>query len=239
MAVQRIKAGYIDTAGSTDGQVLSANSTKVGWRTLEGVNTSSTYAWTNNHSFSSNLTIGSAGELIITAGAGISANGGFGTAGQVLSSNGSSVYWGTSSGGGSFSSSTAYTWTGVQTFNANVTVNAILTGSIVPRVNSNTTITTLNWTSASFDQYQITALAANLTISADSGTPVNGQKILFRIKDNGTSRTITWTVGSSKAFRAMGLTLPTATVVSKILYVGAVYNDTDARWDVIATALET
>ena len=55
-----------------------------------------------NTTISGNLTITSTGELIITSGAGIYANGGLGSSGQVLTSNGSSVYWSTpSSGGGS------------------------------------------------------------------------------------------------------------------------------------------
>jgi hypothetical protein len=42
-----------------------------------------------------NVTITSTGELVINPGAGIFANGSLGTAGQVLHSNGTSVYWGT------------------------------------------------------------------------------------------------------------------------------------------------
>lgn len=52
-----------------------------------------------NGSVSGNLTIASTGELIVTAGAGIVANGSFGTAGQVLTSNATSIYWSTVSGG--------------------------------------------------------------------------------------------------------------------------------------------
>jgi hypothetical protein len=63
--------------------------------------------------------------------------------------------------------------------------------------------------------------------------------MIFRFKDNGTAQSLTWTTGSSKAFRAVGITLPTATVVSKTLYVGCVYNSADSRWDAIATAQET
>jgi hypothetical protein len=83
-----------------------------------------------------------------------------------------------------------------------------------------------------------TAQAGALTINADAGTPSDGQKMLFRFKDNGTARALTWTTGSSKSFRAVGITLPTTTVISKTLYVGCVYNSADARWDVIATAQE-
>jgi hypothetical protein len=44
---------------------------------------------------SGNVTIGSTGDVVFTPGAGIFANGSVGTAGQVLHSNGSSVYWDT------------------------------------------------------------------------------------------------------------------------------------------------
>jgi hypothetical protein len=108
-----------------------------------------------------------------------------------------------------------------------------------PRISSTATITSpLAWNSGSFDQYAATAQAGALTINADAGTPSDGQKMLFRFKDNGTARALTWTTGSSKSFRAVGITLPTTTVISKTLYVGCVYNSADARWDVIATAQE-
>ena len=69
-------------------------------------------------------------------------------------------------------------------------------------------------------------------------SPVDGQRLMFRIKDNGTSRTITWTTGSANTYREIGVTLPAATTVSKTMYVGCVYNTTDARWDAIAYTLE-
>jgi len=105
-------------------------------------------------------------------------------------------------------------------------------------VSTTTSTATLAWNSDTFDQYQLTAMAVGVTVSADSGTPVNGQKIIFRFKDNGTARSISLTTGTSKSFRAIGVTLPTTTVISKTLYVGAIYNSTDDRWDVVATAQE-
>ena len=110
---------------------------------------------------------------------------------------------------------------------------------ITPRVNSTTTDTTpLAWNSDSYDVYALTAQAEALTISADAGTPTDGQKMMFRFKDNGTARALTWTTGSAGAFRAIGITLPTTTVLSKIVYVGCIYNAADSRWDAIATAQE-
>jgi hypothetical protein len=110
---------------------------------------------------------------------------------------------------------------------------------VLSRIASAATVTSpLAWNSDQYDIYEITALAGNLTISADAGTPVNGQKILFRIKDSGVTRTLTWTTGTSKAFREVGVILPLATVANKVVYVGALYNSTDARWDVIAVGQE-
>lgn len=94
------------------------------------------------------------------------------------------------------------------------------------------------WNSGRYDEYAFTALANALTINADSGNPVDGQKIIFRIKDNGTARALTWTTGSSKSFREVGVTLPTTTVINKEVYVGCIYNSAASRWDAIAVAQE-
>jgi hypothetical protein len=80
----------------------------------------------------------------------------------------------------------------------------------------------------------ITAQAAALTIAAPTGTPAQGQKLIFRIKDNGTARAITW----NAIFRALGTTLPTTTVINKTTYVGCIYNSTDTKWDVVVVNTE-
>ncbi len=110
---------------------------------------------------------------------------------------------------------------------------------INPRFSSTASITSpLAWNSDNFDAYAATAQAGALTINADSGTPVDGQKMIFRFKDNATARALTWTTGASKAFRAVGITLPTTTVISKTTYVGCIYNAADDRWDAVATSTE-
>lgn len=83
----------------------------------------------------------------------------------------------------------------------------------------------------------ITAQAAALTLAAPTGTPVEGQSLMIRIKDNGTARGITWTSGAG-GYRAIGITLPTTTVISKTTYVGLIYNSTDSRWDAIGVTTE-
>jgi hypothetical protein len=62
-------------------------------------NVAAQYAWTNTHTFAANLTISNTSELIISSNAGIYANGSLGTAGQVLTTNATTVYWSTAGGG--------------------------------------------------------------------------------------------------------------------------------------------
>ena len=52
------------------------------------------------------------------------ANGSNGAAGQVLTSNGTGVYWSSVSGGGSVNTAAQYTWTNTQTFSANITFSS-------------------------------------------------------------------------------------------------------------------
>lgn len=111
--------------------------------------------------------------------------------------------------------------------------------AFVARVSSVASITSpLAWNSDNYDEYAATAQANALTISADAGTPVDGRKIIFRFKDNGTPQTLTWTTGSTNSFRAVGVTLPTTTVANKTAYVGCIYNAADSRWDAVAVAQE-
>jgi len=110
---------------------------------------------------------------------------------------------------------------------------------ITARVSSTTSISSpLAWNSDNFDQYAATAQAGALTINADSGTPTDGQRAIFRLKDNGTPRALTWTTGSTNSFQAIGVTLPTTTVANKTTYVGVIYNASASRWDAVAVTTE-
>ena len=80
----------------------------------------------------------------------------------------------------------------------------------------------------------LTAMAAATTIASPTGTPVQSQSLVFRFKDDGTARAITW----NAIFRAIGITLPTTTTASKLLYVGCKYNSTDTKWDVVSVQEE-
>ncbi len=101
---------------------------------------------------------------------------------------------------------------------------------ITPRVGTTASSSTPTPTGDDSDLYTITALAANATFAAPSGTPVNGQKLTIRIKDNGTARTLAW----NSIYRAGDVALPTTTVVSKTMYLGFIYNGADSNWDFVA-----
>lgn len=105
--------------------------------------------------------------------------------------------------------------------------------TMVPRVASTTSSATI--TPSSADIYEVTALAVTASVAAPSFTPVDGQRLMLRIKDNGTAQTLSWTT-TSGAYRAVGVTLPTTTVLSKVLYVGCFWNAQDSFWDVVAVA---
>lgn len=83
------------------------------------------------------------------------------------------------------------------------------------------------------DQYNVTALAANATFGAPTGTPADGQKLIIRVKDDGTARTLAW----NAIYRAI-VALPTTTTISKTLYLGFIYNAADAKWDLVAKSQE-
>lgn len=105
---------------------------------------------------------------------------------------------------------------------------------IDPRVSSTTSASSVTPTIASFDQYAFTALAATLTINAPTGTPVDGNKLIFRFLDNGTPQTLSW----NATYTAIGVTLPTTTTASKMTYVGCIYNAANTRWDVVAVTTQ-
>lgn len=84
------------------------------------------------------------------------------------------------------------------------------------------------------DIVDITAQAAALALANPTGTAVDGWGIVIRIKDNGTARAITY----GTQYRAVGVTLPTTTVISKTLYLGMIYNSGATKWDVVSVSQE-
>ncbi len=119
---------------------------------------------------------------------------------------------------------------GVLDMNNNRITNSVINPS-VQEVTSSATFT------INADQQTdgvLTAMAVATTIASPTGTPVQSQSLIFRFKDDGTARAITW----NAIFRAIGITLPTTTTASKLLYVGCKYNSTDTKWDVVSVQEE-
>lgn len=107
---------------------------------------------------------------------------------------------------------------------------------ITSRVQSVTDAATVTPNADSDDCVDITAIAQAFTIANPSGTPTNFQKLIIRIKDNGTARAITWGSG----YVAGGTALPSTTVLSKILNLGFIYNTANSlnKWQLVASAQE-
>ncbi len=104
---------------------------------------------------------------------------------------------------------------------------------ITPRLQTVTSAAIVTPTSNN-DVVVITAQAVGLTLANPTGSPVQGQSMLIKIKDNGVSRTIAF----DTMYRAVNTTLPVSTTISKVLYIALVYNSDDAKWDVVGVALE-
>lgn len=92
--------------------------------------------------------------------------------------------------------------------------------SITPNVNTSDVVYQSN-----------TQIAGTLTINAVTGTPVDGQRFMIRMKCTN-SQTFSWDtsyVGSSD------LNLPTTTTgSSKYDYVGFIYNSAAVKWQMVA-----
>lgn len=93
--------------------------------------------------------------------------------------------------------------------------------------------TTATLTPAATDEMcGTTAQAGALTIADPSGTWADGEPCVFRLKDNGTARAITWGSG----YRGIGGTPPATTVAGKEMYVTALRNAGAGKWDLILPA---
>lgn len=84
------------------------------------------------------------------------------------------------------------------------------------------------------DMVKVAAQAVALALANPTGTPIPGLGMVIRIKDDGTARAITY----DTQYRAIGITLPTTTVISKTTYIAMIYNSDDTTWDCIATGTQ-
>jgi len=96
---------------------------------------------------------------------------------------------------------------------------------------ANSTTVTINADTTDVATQANTQATGTLTIAAPTGTPTNGQKIIFRLQSTNV-QTFSWNAiftGSTD------LALPTAsTGTNKYDYVGFMYNSTAAKWQLLA-----
>lgn len=104
---------------------------------------------------------------------------------------------------------------------------------LVPRVNTTTSSATPAINTDTTDLATITELATAITSMTTglTGTPVNGQRLTIRVRDNGTARAITW--GAS--FVSSGVaTLLSTTVINKTHSVALEYDSVPGKWVCLA-----
>lgn len=110
----------------------------------------------------------------------------------------------------------------------------LIAASDLPGSATVTTAETITPPAGTVALYAVTALASAATVAAPTGTPTDGQRLMLRIRDDGTTRALTW----GPVYRPVGTTLPSTTAAGKTLYVGCFFNAAAALWDVIAVGQE-
>lgn len=100
-----------------------------------------------------------------------------------------------------------------------------------PRISTTTSIATLAPNIDNYNIYELNAQSTNLTIANPTGTPNDGDVLLLRIKDNGTSQSITY---GTQYVNVSGLSTLTATTAGKWHYIGIQYNAGATAWHVIS-----
>ncbi len=69
---------------------------------------------------------------------------------------------------------------------------------------------------------------------SNTAQAVDGQRVMIRFKDAGTSRTMTFTSGSNGTFREIGAKWPTASIPNQVMVAECVWNAGDNRMDLLA-----
>lgn len=113
---------------------------------------------------------------------------------------------------------------------ADLTGTPVIPSYLPPRTVTVATTATLTPNANNTDVAAISAQAGALSIAAPTGTPVDGQSLTIRIKDNGTTRAIAW----NAAYTAFtGADLRTATIVGKTLLFQFIYSTAETQWQLL------
>ena len=112
-------------------------------------------------------------------------------------------------------------------------------GQVEPHAQRTQTVVSAATVTPNADEDDIVAVNTQgeaLTIANPSPvyTVVDGQKLIVRIHDDGTNRTIAW----GDKYRAIQSTLPTTTTSDRTIYLGFIYNKYYELWDLVANAYQ-
>jgi hypothetical protein len=147
----------------------------------------------------------------------------------------SSVSWITGSTKFGSLSTNTHQFTGSITITGSLTIGSgSITGSrIDPRTATTASIATYTPDVSLADIFTITGQTASLAFNNPSGSPVNGQRMIIRIKDDGVgARALNFTGSQYRA--STELPFPASSSLSKTLYLGFIYNSIDVKWDLLA-----
>jgi hypothetical protein len=150
----------------------------------------------------------------------------------LLEGNGSAVAGAPTTGSGNVvrATSPSLTTPNLGTPSAIDLTNATNVPRETPRVTAVASTATLTPNTDITDIAAVTAQAAGLTVAAPTGTPVDGQRLTIRIKDNGISRVITWNAAYVEFATGQ---LPVTSVVGKTIYAIFWYNAANTAWELV------
>lgn len=83
------------------------------------------------------------------------------------------------------------------------------------------------------DLVDVTGLASSLSISPPVGTARDGHRLVFRLRDDGTARALSWAAG----YASGGPALPAVTAAGKLMHLGFL-RDAAGVWYLVATSTQ-
>jgi hypothetical protein len=119
-------------------------------------------------------------------------------------------------------------------FTGDISSTGKYTGRIGRNIQSATSAATFTHNCESYQAGKLTAQAGALTMANPTGTALDGEQFIMRIKDNGTSQTITW----ESNYASCGGVLPVNTVISKWHTIGFIYSTTDSKWYCVSAIVQ-
>jgi hypothetical protein len=143
-------------------------------------------------------------------------------------------------GGNVYISGTSYVNNSQILTSATIYSYTALRGQYIPRT-AYVSTGTITIDASQYDTYVVTATNASsviIQINTDNGyTPFDGQKLIIRLRDDGTARRLYFNYNSNH-FRVVGIAPPAITLSNSTIYVGAMYNQSVARWDILSAVIQ-